>query len=157
MLHPEIIRAAAPGSPGGWPLAPVSEWWGGTTLRYPVGIADAQSLTGQPVDLAGVKRVPQYIYVGDQDTNDALDRRGFPPEEEAIICANLNCNPAPYLFNRWPISEAMHESAGIFNQFVIYPGVAHTITAEMFEDILRFFKGHKAAKAMPWIPLLLGD
>jgi Bacterial Ig-like domain len=157
MLHPEIIRAAAPGSPGGWPLAPVSEWWGGTTLRYPVGIADVQSLTGQPVDLAGVKRVPQYIYVGDQDTNDALDTRGFPQDEKDVICAYLNCNPAPYLFNRWPISEEMYQSVGIFNQFVIYPGVTHTITTDMFEDILQFFKSQKPAKAMPWIPLLLGD
>jgi len=157
MLHPEIVRAAAPGSPGGWPLAPVSKWWGDTTLRYPVGIADVQSLRGKPVDLAAVRRVPQYIYVGDQDTNDALDRRGFSPDEEAVICASLNCNPAPYLFNRWPISEEMYESAGIFNKFVIYPGVSHTITAEMFEDILQFFNRHKRAKAMPWLPLLLDN
>jgi hypothetical protein len=77
MIHPEIIRAAAPGSPGGWPLAPVSEWWNGTTLRYPVGIADIESLTGKPFDLADFKKVPQYIYVGDKDTNDALDTRIF--------------------------------------------------------------------------------
>jgi hypothetical protein len=143
MLHPEIIQAAAPGSPGGWPLAPVSEWWGGTPLPYPVGIADVQSLTGQPVDLAGVKRVPQYIYVGDQDTNDALDTRGFPQDEKDVICANLNCNSYPYLFNRWPIAEEMYESAGIYNEFVIYPGVTHTITAQMFEDILQFFKKNR--------------
>jgi hypothetical protein len=157
MLHPEIVRAAAPGSPGGWPLAPVSKWWGGTTLRYPVGIADVQSLTGKPFDLAAVKRVPQFIYVGDQDTNDALDTRGFPQAETDVICDYLNCNPAPYLFNRWPISEEMYVSAGIFNKFVIYPGVAHTITTEMFEDILQFFKQHKPTKAIPWLPLLLGD
>jgi hypothetical protein len=157
MLHPEIVRAAAPGSPGGWPLAPVATWWGGTPLRYPVGIANLQSLTGQPVDLAAVRRVPQYIYVGDQDTNDALDRRGFPPDEEAVICANLNCTPAPNLSTRWPVSEAMYASAGIFNRFVVYPGVPHTITAEMFADLLRFFRRHKPAKAAPWIPLLLSD
>jgi phage-related protein len=51
----------------------------------------------------------------------------------------------------------MYESAGIFNQFVIYPGVAHTITAEMLEDILQFFNRHKQAKAMSWMPLLLDD
>jgi hypothetical protein len=122
-----------------------------------VGIADLQSLTGQQVDLAAVRRVPQFIYVGDQDTNDALDRRGFPPDEEAVVCANLNCTPTPKLSTRWPVSEAMYASAGIFNQFVIYPGVPHTITAEMFADLLRFFRHHKPAKAAPWIPLLLSD
>ena len=138
-------------------MAPVSEWWGGTTLRYPVGIADVQSLTGKSVDLAAVRRVPQYIYVGDQDTNDALDTRGFPQAETEVICTYLNCNPAPHLFNRWPISEEMYESTGIVNQFVIYPGVAHTITAEMFEDILQFFNQHKRSKAMPWLLLLLDN
>ena len=157
MLHPEIVRATAPGSPGGWPLAPVSQWWGGTTLRYPVGIADVQSLAGKSVDIAAVRRVSQYIYVGDQDTNDAMDTRGFPQDEIDVICAHLNCNPAPYLFNRWPVSEEMYVSAGISNEFVIYPGVAHTITTEMFEDILRFFKQHKPAMAMTWMPFILDD
>lgn len=157
MLHPEIVRAAAPGSPGGWPLAPVSRWWGGTSLRYPVGIADVRSLTGKAVDLAEVKRVPQYIYVGDQDTNDALDTRNFPQSEIDVICDHLNCNPAPYISERWPISEELYRSVGIFNQFVVYPGVAHSITPEMFEDIFQFFMKNRGAKSMPWLPLLLAD
>jgi hypothetical protein len=142
MLHPDVVRAAAPGSPGGWPLAPVSKWWGGTTLRYPVGIADVQSLTGQPVDLAGVRRVPQYIYVGDNDTNDALDTRGLPPDETAVICAHLGCGPIN-ISTRWPIAEEMYESVGISDQFVIFPGVAHTITDQMFDDVLHFFMAFK--------------
>src|SRR4030095_7351619 len=39
LLHPERVLAAAVGSPGGWPLAPVDTWQG-RSLRYPVGIAD---------------------------------------------------------------------------------------------------------------------
>jgi hypothetical protein len=157
MLHPEIVLAAAPGSPGGWPLAPVSNGWGGTLLRYPVGIADVRSLTGQAVDLAAVRRVPQYIYVGDQDTNDALDTRGFPQNEIDVICAHLNCNPAPYISERWPVSEELYRSAGIYNQFVVYPGVAHSITAEMFADIFQFFTRNRGRKSMTWLPLLLAD
>jgi hypothetical protein len=157
MLHPEIVRAAAPGSPGGWPLAPVSQWWGGTPLRYPVGIADVRNLTGKAVSLAEVRRVPQYIYVGDQDTNDALDTRDFPQNEIEVICAHLNCNPAPNISERWPISEEIYNSAGVFNSFVVYPGVAHSITPEMFEDIFEFFMKNKRAKSMSWLPLLLED
>jgi len=157
MIHPEIIRAAAPGSPGGWPLAPVSEWWNGTTLRYPVGIADIESLTGKPFDLADFKKVPQYIYVGDKDTNDALDTRNFPQNEINVICTNLNCNALPLLVERWPVSKEMYESVGINNRFVIYPNVAHTITTQMFEDILQFFKRYKGQKSMPWLNLLLND
>ena len=143
LLHPELVRAAAPGSPGGWPLAPVSEWWNGTKLRYPVGIADVESLIGKSVDLMSVAQVPQYIYVGDQDTNDALDRRELPQEEVAVICANLNCAPAPYIANRWNISEEMYSAAGISNEFVVYPGIAHTISQEIFDDIFRFFNRNR--------------
>jgi hypothetical protein len=40
---------------------------------------------------------------------------------------------------------------------MLHPGVPHTITAEMFADLLQFFKRHKPARAAPWIPLLLTD
>jgi hypothetical protein len=142
MLHPEIVQAAAPGSPGGWPLAPVTAWEG-TTLRYPVGIADVADLVGVPVDLAAFRRVPQYIYVGDLDQNDALDLRDFPQDEVDYICALLDCRPAPYISDRWPIAEAMYEAASVSDEFVVYPGVAHTISMEMFADVRAFFERHR--------------
>jgi hypothetical protein len=45
----------------------------------------------------------------------------------------------------------------VFNSFVVYPGVAHSITPEMFEDIFEFFMKNKRAKSMSWLPLLLED
>ena len=158
-LHPEIVRAAAPGSPGGWPLAPVATWWN-IPLRYPVGVSDVETLTGKPFNLPAFRKVPQYIYVGDYDQNDALDTREFPQAEIDVICSHLDCRPAPYISDRWSISETMYESAGVMNTFAIYPGVAHIISDEMYEDLLKFFEAHKPLKnkAAPWIPLLmLGD
>lgn len=158
LLHPEIVRAAAPGAPGAWPIAPIVSWQD-NTLRYPVGVADVEVLTGSPFDLAAYKKVPQYIYIGDLDRNDALDVRGIPQEERDAICALLDCRPEPYVSDRWPIAEAMHESADVSNQFVVYPGIAHTISDEMFQDILQFFGSHKSKemKSLPWLPLLLDD
>jgi hypothetical protein len=156
LLHPEIVKAAAPGSPGGWPLAPVSSWQG-TTLRYPVGIADIETISGTVFDLSAFRNVPQYIYVGDLDRNDALDIRGFPQDEVDAICALLDCRPDPYISDRWPISEQMYSSENVSNQFVIYPGVAHSISGEMFNDLLKFFRSHKlvGARVNPGIHLLL--
>ena len=159
LIHPEIVRAAAPGSPGGWPLAPVSSWKG-TTMRYPVGVADLRSLVGAALDVEAVRKVPQYIYVGDLDRNDALDTRSFPQAETDAICALLDCRPEPYISNRWPIAEDIYTSVDMFNEFVIYPGVAHTISAEMFSDLLNFFRRHKAARTninSATQLLLLGD
>jgi membrane-bound lytic murein transglycosylase B len=146
LLHPEIVKAAAPGSPGGWPIAPVSSWlipsYGATTLRYPVGIADVETLTGAPVDLATYRTVPQYIYVGDIDQNDALDLRNFPSNEETAICSLLTCGNA-WIADRWPIAEQMYDSANANGQFVVYPRVDHTITDQMFSDVHSFFSRHK--------------
>ncbi|OGW54347.1 MAG: hypothetical protein A2Y81_13500 [Nitrospirae bacterium RBG_13_43_8] len=87
--------------------------------------------------------VPKYIYVGDIDTNDALDIRGMPQEDRDQICALLNCSANPILAERWPIAQQMYESVGAEAQFVIYPGVGHGITPQMWLDIENFFNQHK--------------
>ena len=145
-LHPEIVKAVAPGSPGGWPIAPVSQW-SGTNLRYPVGVSDVEQLVGKAFDLNTFKKVPKYIYVGDVDTNDALDLRDMPQTDRDQICALLNCSPRPFIANRWPIAEQMYNSAGTSGQFIVYPGVVHTITTREFASLHTFFEQNKH----PWI------
>jgi hypothetical protein len=51
----------------------------------------------------------------------------------------------------------MHAAVNIPNTFVVYPGVAHTISAEMFSDLWAFFEAHKPSSTgiNPSIPLLL--
>jgi hypothetical protein len=142
LLHPDRVKAAAPGSPGGWPLAPVASWQG-VPLKYAVGVADLEALTGSPFDLDTFRQVSLYIYVGDVDTNDALDTRGLAADEKSEVCQLLNCSPNPVLAQRWPLAEAMYQSVGANARFVIYPGVAHTITPQMFTDIAAFFSEHR--------------
>jgi Bacterial Ig-like domain len=155
-IHPEMVRAAAAGSPAGWPIAPVS-FWQGIPMYYPVGVLDLDTIIGQSVNLSSLRKVPQYIYVGDQDRNDALDTRGYPEEEKQEICALLDCSPEPLIYLRWPISEQIYDSVNIANDFVVYPGVAHTITPEMFSELFMFFEARKpvAAKFNPAVLILL--
>ena len=141
-LHPERVRAVAPGSPGGWPIAPLGQW-NGITLLYPVGVADVEQLTGAPFDLNSFVKVPQFIYVGDIDTNDALDVRDMPQEERSQICALLNCNPNPYIATRWPVAEQMYDAVGANAQFMVYPGVGHNYSSQIWSDLTNFFLQHK--------------
>ena len=141
-LHPEMVRAVAQGSPGGWPIAPVGVW-NGIPLRYPVGVSDVEQLVGAPFDLNTFKAVPKYIYVGDQDTNDALDTRDMPQADRDQICALLNCSPLPNISQRWPIAEQMYDSVSANAQFVIYPGVGHNYSSQIWSDLLNFFRQHK--------------
>ena len=85
ILHPERIRAAAAGSPGGWPLAPVSSWQG-ETLDYHVGIADVASLTGGQLDMAAVRAAPLLLYMGDADTNDSVPfSDGYDDDQRELV------------------------------------------------------------------------
>jgi len=142
ILHPDRVKAAAPGSPGGWPTAPLAAWEE-TPLRYPMGVADLQELVGRPFDLETFRSVPLYIYVGDQDTNDALDVRGMTAAERSQIHALVNWPADPVIANRWPLAQAMYHSVDADGRFVVYTGVGHRITPAMFEDIEAFFRAHR--------------
>jgi hypothetical protein len=137
-LHPEIVKAVSPGAPGGWPTAPINDWEG-ITLRYPIGVADVEELTGQPFNLNAFRKVAKYIYAGDQDVNNALDVRDMPQEDKDKICALLTCGPYK-IVNRWPIAQQMYKSAGVQGHFVIYPGAGHFYTPQMWDDRLTFFR-----------------
>ena len=128
-------------------------------MHYPVGILSLDTLTGKSVNLIGLRKVPQYIYVGGTDRNDALDTRQFPEDEKQEICDLLDCSSEPLISQRWPLSETIYKSVNIENDFVVYPNVAHTITTEMFQDIGAFFEAHRPQPAVmnPAIPLLLLD
>ena len=70
MLYPERIKASASGGclPGvGVP--PVGEWNGQELRYFQTGLEDIDDMAGKPFDLNEYAQVPQFIYVGDQDSN----------------------------------------------------------------------------------------
>ncbi len=145
ILHPDRVLAAAAGSPGGWPLAPVATW-NGETLPYNVGIADVASLLGAPIDLDELQRVPLFLYMGDADTNDSVPYSdGYDDDQRELVNRLFGTDPV----SRWPHAESIYQSAGMNATFALYPGVGHTITAEMFTDVEAFLRAHlEAAHAM---------
>jgi pimeloyl-ACP methyl ester carboxylesterase len=145
LIHPDRLKAAAPGSPGyGWPMAPVASW-GGAPLRYPLGIMDFEALVGKPFDLATFRSVPLYIYVGGEDTNGGMEYalRGMSEEERSQVAGLLNWPQDPVRANRWPLIRTIYESVGANAQLVIYPGVGHTLTPQMLADVRAFFQSHR--------------
>ena len=61
ILHPKVVRAVATGGVNCIPTCPTDQWKG-TTMRYPVGIADIKEIAGIDFDEVAYKRVSQYIY-----------------------------------------------------------------------------------------------
>ena len=147
-LHPELVQAVATGSGAGWPLAPVAEW-DGIPLRYPVGIGDLAALVGAPFAAAAYRRVPLFVYVGDDDENDPVP--GWDAVDRDAVFALTGVSSGP-IWPRWPVSQEIHEGAGMSAaEYAIYPGVGHSFSSRMQRDVQAFF-----AAAMPEPDALLG-
>jgi pimeloyl-ACP methyl ester carboxylesterase len=120
-LHPQRVRAASIGSPGGWPIAPVAKL-GADALPYPAGIADLEALVGTPFDAAAYARVPQYLYMGDADDNDSLDfEDGWDKPAAAEVDRLFGDTPTA----RWKAAERLYAQAGADARFELVPGIGH--------------------------------
>ncbi len=143
LLHPEKVTAAAVGSPGGWPIAPV-EAYEGESLLYPVGMADLPALVSERMNLKAFTEVPQYFFIGGEDNNDSVPYEDSfdPPAANQV---NRLFGDTPLL--RWPHAEALYESIGANSRFEVYPGVGHVFTAEMEAEVTAFYRN--ACKNQP--------
>jgi dienelactone hydrolase len=141
VLHPDRVLAAAVGSPGGWPIAPVARA-GGDALPYPVGIADVDALTGAPVNLAALRRVRFLFLLGDADTNDAVPYRdAFAADDEALIMRRFGKTPVA----RWDAARRLYDAAGLHAQYRLYRGVGHIMSSDMKADVEAMFRAALAA------------
>lgn len=131
VLHADRTLAAAIGSPGGWPLAPVAAE-GRDRLPYPVGIADVASLVGTPVDLVALQKVRFFFFLGADDGNDAVVfRDSFSVSDEALVVRAFGKTPVA----RWTAAQRLYQRVKLDAKFQLYPGVAHVVTPEMRRDI----------------------
>jgi predicted esterase len=90
---------------------------GGLPDEYdPQRISTLEALIGSPIDLQSYFNVPLYLYMGDQDSN--------------------------YDADLWLLTRQFYESAGARTQLVLYPGVGHTITEQMWSDLKNWFYRH---------------
>lgn len=124
VLHPEWVRSVTAGGLNGMALLPL-EQAKGHTLDFHVGIADVEELTGEPVDLAALNDVNQFLYMGSEDTNDTI------PYDDAWTSDDLRQTAlAVYgedmITERFPYCQSAYEQAGVEAQFRIYEGVGHT-------------------------------
>ena len=134
-LHPERVKAAVIGSPGGWPMAPVKKF-GGKSLRYPIGTDDLKAVSGKKLDLKKLRKVPMFVFIGDKDNNDSVPfGDSYDDQDKELIFTLFGKTPV----SRWSIAESLYKKAGLNAVFRSYPDVGHTITPAMRDDIRAFF------------------
>jgi len=133
-LHPKRVKAAAVVSPGGWAIAPVAVFKE-KTLRYPIGIDDFKTISGEKFDLKNLRKVPLLMFLGDEDDNDSvIFRDSYEKEDEDLIIALFGQKPV----ERWDDSKKLYQEQKLNADFRLYPKVKHGITKEMFDDIFAF-------------------
>jgi hypothetical protein len=138
ILHPERVKAATIGSPGGWPIVPAIQY-NGEQLPYPAGVADLDVLTGSPFDLEIYNTVPQLIYMGSLDDNDSLDfSDGWDESDAQLIDTLFGTDP----LSRWEDAQSLYRSGGANTEFLLIDGIGHdrkalqTYSTEFFKKIL---------------------
>ncbi len=137
-LHPDRVKAAATGSPGGWPIAPVAKYQD-KTLRYPIGIADLKTIAGKDLDLKTLRKVPLFVFLGSKDSNDSVPfGDSYDDEDRDLINPLFGKIPV----DRWAISESLYRQAGLNAEFKLYPDVPHTVTPLMRDDVRAFLLKH---------------
>ena len=132
VLHPDVVRAVAAGGVNAIPVLPISEWRG-TTLPFPVGIADLKQVAGIGFDKNAYQEVSQYIYMGYLDRNDTTLSRDAFSEKQAKLIRELIGAEMP---KRWAVSQSIYRECGVPAQCVTYNGTSHEIKPEMIADIV---------------------
>ena len=138
VLHPDRVKAATIGSPGGWPLVPIAEF-NGEVLPYPAGVADLESLTGVQFDSVTYNSIPQLIYMGSMDDNDSLDfTDGWDESDAQLVDRLFGTDP----LSRWDDAESIYLTEGTNVQFLLIDGIGHdrkalqNYSTEFFRNIL---------------------
>jgi len=142
-LHPEMVKAVAAGGVNGLPTLPVRQW-NECRLPFPIGMAGIEKIIDKPFNEKAFGQVANYIYMGSFDRNDTLPSRDAWREEEAdIIKKALAEKMMP---DRWELTQKIYRQQKIPAQLVTYNGIAHSITNEMQDDIINFFKANSGER-----------
>lgn len=139
MLHPDRVRAAATGGLNGLLMVPAAAV-GSVSLPYPIGIADVRKLTGRRVDIRAWRRVPQFIYMGELDDNDALHfGDGYNDDERRIVYTTLGERMQP---DRWSRVQQIYRDSGANVTFRTYEKIGHVTDTRIADEVTDFLRKH---------------
>jgi predicted esterase len=136
LIHPTLVAGTACGGINAMPILCISKLEK-TKLIYPIGTSDFKHLFGSNVDLEEYKKVPQFIYMGQNDKNDAvLFDDGYSRSERKIILKLLGKELVPERFSK---CESIYAQNKVNSTFRVYPGIGHETDKQVFNDVLTFF------------------
>lgn len=134
-IHPEKIKALAIGGFNGMLMIPLKKLQN-QKLNYPVGINDFEKMFSKEFDFNTYKSIPQFIYMGKLDQNDAVQYDdAYNDKERNIINKTLTDN----VQNRYLECKKNYDQNNINAIFKAYEDVGHWTTSEINFEIIKFF------------------
>ena len=133
-LHPDKVHSASAGGLNGMVTLPIEELQG-QTLEYHIGIANLEELTGEAFDRETYRDVPQFLYLGEIDTNDTIpfnDAWTGDFDQVALEVYGQHMQD-----ERFPLCRAVHESEGTSAIFRMYEDTGHSPRPAM-GDLIEF-------------------
>lgn len=120
-IHPEQIKALAIGGFNGKLMLPQTEI-NGTVINYPIGTNDFVALFDKPFDIDAYKSIPQLIYMGKLDDNDAVQFDDAYNEHERTI---INDHLGKLVQERYLLCKKIYQVKNINAIFKTYEDVGH--------------------------------
>jgi hypothetical protein len=138
LLHPELIQALAIGGFNGELMLPQS-MYAGERFDYPLGTNDFEKITGRAFDSAAFKAIPQFLYMGALDENDAVQfDDAYNDKERKIINAKLGSSVQV----RFLKCQEIFRLHNVNVEFRIYDSIGHWTTGKMNLNVAKFFAEH---------------
>lgn len=133
-LHPERLCAVVAGGVNAFPMLPVPAR-GGHRLAFPLGIDDIEELSGAAFNETAWKALPQMIFMGALDENDAVlfDDAYSDKERETIF--SVVGKP---MHTRWLNCQKVYLEAGASANLITYGQVGHWINRHIGLSIVSF-------------------
>ncbi|VXB81981.1 conserved exported hypothetical protein [Flavobacterium sp. 9R] len=134
-LHPDKIQALAIGGFNGELMFPQNEI-NSLKINYPIGINYFEKLFNQKFNFETYKSIPQLIYMGQLDENDAVQYDDAYNKKERKI---INDNIGATVQKRYLECQKVYLKANINATFKTYENVGHWTTSNMNLEVIKFF------------------
>lgn len=141
-IHPEKIKALAIGGFNGELIFPQTEK-NGIKLNYPIGINDFQKLFSKKFNIDVYQSIPQFIYMGKLDDNDAVQFDDAYNDNERKI---INDNIGRTVQERYVECQKIYQESKITPIFKTYETVGHWTTSDVNLEVIKFFMSQMQEK-----------
>ncbi|ALO14998.1 hypothetical protein L21SP5_01348 [Salinivirga cyanobacteriivorans] len=137
LIHPGKLLAVAAGGLNGILMLP-EDTLRNQGLVYPLGTADFDSLFNKPFNKQAFKSLPQFLYMGELDDNDAAPYSdAYSEKERQLIFKLLGKKMLP---DRWNRCRGIYKSNGVNAVIRTYKNTAHENPEAVKNEILKFFR-----------------